>query len=168
MMPKKRVDDEASASVETVEKATRILREHMIRLGLKQSTQREVILRVFLATRDHLSTEELHRLVQSQDPTIGYTTVYRALKLFTECGLAAEVEFHDGVARYEHRLNRRSHHHMVCTSCGDSVEFFSPEVEAVEHSIGKKFSYTTTRHSFQIYGTCKACQKKLKEKSAAK
>ncbi len=121
----------------------------------------------FLATRGHLSTEELHRLVKEHDATIGYTTVYRALKLFAECGLAAEVEFHDGVIRYEHRLNRRNHHHMVCTVCGDSVEFFSPEVEAIEHSIGEQFGYATTRHSFQIYGTCHACQIKQKEKSSA-
>ncbi len=166
-MPEVRIDDHADASQERLEDATRLLREYLAGLGLKQSAQRDAILRIFLATRGHLSTEELHRLVKEHDATIGYTTVYRALKLFAECGLAAEVEFHDGVIRYEHRLNRRNHHHMVCTVCGDSVEFFSPEVEAIEHSIGEQFGYATTRHSFQIYGTCHACQIKQKEKSSA-
>jgi Fur family ferric uptake transcriptional regulator len=147
--------------------AKQILRDHLASLGLKHSSQRDAILRIFLATHDHLSTEELHGLVKEHDATIGYTTVYRAMKLFTQCGLAALVEFHDGVARYEHSLNRRSHHHMICTVCGDSVEFFSPEVEEVEHRIGKKFHYTTTRHSFQIYGTCEPCQKKLKNKATS-
>ena len=32
------------------------------------------------------------------------------MKLLAECGLASEVAFHDGVARYEHQFNRRSHH----------------------------------------------------------
>ncbi len=111
-----------------VAEAQRILHEHIAQLGLKRSSQRDTILSVFLNTRDHLSIEELHTLIKKQDPTIGYTTVYRAFKLFTQCGLAAEVEFHDGVARYEFRLNRRNHHHMICTACGDSVEFFSPEI----------------------------------------
>jgi Fur family ferric uptake transcriptional regulator len=160
-MPEKRVDDRPSVSEKMLEDAKQILRDHLTRLRLKHSSQRDTILRVFLATRDHLSTEELHGLIKKSDATIGYTTVYRTLKLFTQCGLATVVEFHDGVARYEHSLNRRNHHHMVCTVCGDSVEFFSPEVEEVEHRIGKKFRYTTSRHSFQIYGACEPCQKKL-------
>lgn len=162
-MPEKRIDSRASGSREMLDDAKRILGEHLSRLGLKHSAQRETILRVFLATHDHLSTEELHGLVKRHDPAIGYTTVYRTLKLFTQCGLATAVEFHDGIARYEQCLNRRNHHHMVCTVCGDSVEFFSPEVEAVERSIAKKFHYTATRHNFQIYGTCDACREKLRK-----
>ena len=73
--------------------------------------------------------------------TDGFTTVYRTLKLFTECGLASEVAFHDGIARYEHQYNRRSHHHMVCTECGSSVEFFSQEVDHMEQEIGRKHRY---------------------------
>jgi Fur family ferric uptake transcriptional regulator len=164
-MPEKRIDDQPSVSGEMADEAKQVLRAHLARLGLKHSSQRDTILRIFLATRDHLSTEELHSLIKKHDPTIGYTTVYRTLKLFAECGLAAEVEFHDGIARYEHRLNRRNHHHMVCTVCGDSIEFFSPEVEEVEQRMGKKFHFATTRHNFQIYGTCEACQKKLKKAS---
>jgi Fur family ferric uptake transcriptional regulator len=166
-MPEERVDNQTSAFQEMVEDAKRILRNHLIRSGLKQSSQRDAILQIFLATRDHLSTEELHRLVREQDPSIGYTTVYRALKLFAECGVAAEIEFRDGIARYEHRLHRRNHHHMVCTVCGSSVEFFSPEVEAVERSIGEQFQYATTNHSFQIYGICRDCQLKQKKKPSA-
>lgn len=166
-MLEKRVDDRSGLYEKMLDDAKRILRDHLARLGLKHSSQRDTILRIFLATRDHLSTEELHGLVKTTDQAIGYTTVYRALKLFAECGLATVVEFHDGVARYEHSLNRRNHHHMVCTVCGDSVEFFSPEVEEVQHRIGKKFRYTTASHSFQIYGVCEVCQKKRKGASSA-
>jgi Fe2+ or Zn2+ uptake regulation protein len=80
--------------------------------------------------------------------------------MFTECGLASEVAFHDGIARYEHQYNRRGHNHMVCTECGSSVEFFAPELDNLEQNIGKKYHYMTTRHSFQIYGICDECQKK--------
>jgi Fur family transcriptional regulator, ferric uptake regulator len=160
-MPEKRVDDGENGVSVTLDAAKQILRAHLARLGLKHSAQRDTILRVFLATHDHLSTEDLHRLVRRHDPAIGYTTVYRTLKLFTQCGLATAVEFHDGIARYEHGLNRRSHHHMVCTVCGDSAEFFSPEVEEVERRVAREFHYTATRHSFQIYGVCEACQNKL-------
>jgi Fur family ferric uptake transcriptional regulator len=130
------------------------------RVGLKHTEQRDTILRTFLETRDHLSTEELHRLVKKRDPKIGFTTVYRTLKLFAECGLASEVAFHDNVARFEHQHHRRSHHHMVCTDCGSSVEFFAPEADNIEQEIGRKFHFQTTRHTFQIYGLCEECRTK--------
>ena len=159
-MLQKRIDDQPTISRQMVREAQEILHRHLKGVGLKQTAQRDAILRAFLETRDHLSTDELHRLVQKKDARIGYTTVYRTLKLLAECGLASEVAFHDGVTRYEHRYNRRNHHHMVCTGCGASVEFFSPEIEKVEQEIGRKHHYATTRHSFQIYGVCGECQKK--------
>jgi Fur family ferric uptake transcriptional regulator len=130
-MLQKRIDDQPSISRQMVREAQDILHRHLKGVGLKQTAQRDTILRTFLETRDHLSTDELHRLVQKKDARIGYTTVYRTLKLLAECGLASEVAFHDGIARYEHQYNRRSHHHMVCTECGSSVEFFSREVGQV-------------------------------------
>src|SRR5277367_3078045 len=156
----RRIDDQPSISRENVREAQDILHGHLKRVGLKQTEQRDTILRSFLETRDHLSTDELHRLVQKKDARIGYTTVYRTLKLLGECGLASEVAFHDGIARYEHQYNRRSHHHMVCTECGSSVEFFSQEVRELEQEIGRKYDYLTTRHTFQIYGVCEDCREK--------
>ena len=154
-----RVDDYPAISAEHLREAQSIFYGHLKRVGLKQTGQRDVILRAFLDTREHLSTDELYRLVRKKDQNIGFTTVYRTLKLLAECGLASEVAFHDGVARYETVYNRRSHHHMVCTECGRSVEFFSPEIERVEQEIGRKNRYLTTSHTFQIYGVCEACRR---------
>src|SRR2546422_5889902 len=124
-MLQKRIDDQPTISREMIREAQAILHRHLKRVGLKHTEQRDTILRTFLETREHLSTDELHRLVQKKDPRIGYTTVYRTLKLLAECGLASEVAFHDGIARFEHQYNRRSHHYMVCTDCGSLVEVCS-------------------------------------------
>jgi Fur family ferric uptake transcriptional regulator len=155
-----RIDDHPTISRENVRQAEEIFVRHLRSVGLKQTGQRGTILRTFLETREHLSTDELHRLVKKKDPHIGFTTVYRTLKLLADCGLASEVAFHDGIARYEHQYNRRSHHHMVCTNCGASVEFFSPEVRELEQEIGRKHRFVTTRHTFQIYGVCEECRRK--------
>jgi Fur family transcriptional regulator, ferric uptake regulator len=159
-MLQKRIDDQPTISREMVRKAEEILLRHLKSVGLKHTEQRDTILRTFLETREHLSTDELYQLVKKRDPKIGFTTVYRTLKVLAECGLASEVSFHDGVARFEHQYNRRSHHHMVCTECGGSVEFFSPEVDKLEEEIGRKHHYATTRHTFQIYGVCEDCRKR--------
>jgi len=157
-MLQKRIDDQQTISRENIREAEGIFLQHLRRVGLKQTAQRNAILRTFLETREHLSIDELHRLVKKTDPRIGFTTVYRTLKLFAGCGLASEVAFHDGIARYEHQYNRRSHHHMVCTECGASVEFFSEKVGEVKQEIGRKHRYMTTRHTFQIYGVCEECR----------
>jgi len=162
-MLSKRIDDHATISDEALHEAQETFDRHLKRIGLKHTEQRDTILRTFIETRDHLSTDELYRLVRQRDPKIGITTVYRTLKLLTECGLASEVSFHDGVVRYEHQVNRRSHHHMVCTQCGSSVEFFSPEVDKLEQEIGRKHKFHTTRHTFQIWGVCEDCRKQQRQ-----
>jgi Fur family transcriptional regulator, ferric uptake regulator len=70
--------------------------KHIQKRGLKRTSQRDLILDVFLRTEEHLSNEDLYRLVQKEDPGVGQTTVYRTLKLLTEAGLAREVRFGDG------------------------------------------------------------------------
>ena len=140
--------------------AEEIFYRHLKRVGLKHTDQRDTILHTFLETRDHLSTDQLFRLVRKKDAKIGFTTVYRTLKLLAECGLASAVAFHDGVARYEHQFNRRNHHHMVCTECGASVEFFLPEAAKLEEEIARKYRFDATRHTFQIYGICEDCRKR--------
>ena len=79
-MLQKRIDDQPSISPEMVREAQDILHQHLKKVGLKQTAQRDTILRTFLETRDHLSTDELFRLVKKKDPRIGYTTVYRTLE----------------------------------------------------------------------------------------
>ena len=96
--------------------------KHIQKKGLKRTSQRDLILDVFLRTEAHLSHEDLYRLVQKEDPTVGQTTVYRTLKLLTEAGLAREVRFGDGRTHYEHNYKHQHHDHMICTECGKNLK----------------------------------------------
>ncbi len=60
----KRVDDQPTISRENVREAEEIFHNHLKRVGLKHTDQRDVILRTFLETREHLSVDELYRLVK--------------------------------------------------------------------------------------------------------
>jgi hypothetical protein len=75
----KRIDDQPTISREMIREAEGILHRHLKRVGLKHTAQRDTILRTFLETREHLSSDELHRLVKKQDGKIGFTTVYRTM-----------------------------------------------------------------------------------------
>ncbi|MDQ4122328.1 MAG: transcriptional repressor [Acidobacteriota bacterium] len=135
-----------------------IFLNHVQKYGLRRTAQRDLILEVFLRTQEHLSSEDLYYLVKKEDPTVGQTTVYRTLKLLTEAGLAREVRFGDGRTHYEHHYNREHHDHMICTECGKVVEFYSPELEAMQIEIATKYNFILTQHSMRLLGLCEDCQ----------
>ncbi len=144
-----------------------IFLEHIQKSGLRRTAQRDLILEVFLRTEDHLSSEDLYWLVQKEDPNVGQTTVYRTLKLLTEAGLAREVRLGDGRTYYEHHFDHEHHDHMICTECGEVIEFFSAEIEELQDQMAEKFNFKPTHHSLRILGICGECQKLEREQSVA-
>ena len=135
-----------------------VFREHILALGLRRTNQRELILEIFLSTEDHLTVDDLHWLVHKKDPSIGHTTVYRTLKLFTEAGLAREVRFGDNKTYFEHHFNHDHHDHMICTQCGKVIEFFSAEIEALQDQVAEGLGFTPTHHSLRLWGLCEDCR----------
>jgi Fur family ferric uptake transcriptional regulator len=139
--------------------------QHIQKKGLKRTSQRELILDVFLRTERHLSNEDLYRLVQEEDPSIGQTTVYRTLKLLTEAGLAREVRFGDGRTHYEHNYKHEHHDHMICSECGKIIEFYSAELEAIQDAMAAKHRFEVTQHLLRIIGVCADCRRARKQKA---
>ncbi len=143
---------------EEFQKEKEIFLDHIQKAGLRRTTQRDLILEIFLRTEEHLSSEDLYWLVQKQDPSVGHTTVYRTLKLLTEAGLAREVRFGDGKTYYEHHYNHEHHDHLICTECGKIIEFFSAEIEALQDKMAEQYGFRLTNHSLRMWGVCTECQ----------
>lgn len=132
---------------------------HIQSKGLKRTAQRELILDVFLRTEEHLSSEDLYRLVHKEDPSVGQTTVYRTLKLLAEAGLAREVRFGDGMTHYEHQYKHQHHDHMICSNCGKIIEFYSAELEAIQDAMAAKHKFEVEQHLLRIIGVCADCRR---------
>jgi len=141
--------------------------KHIQSAGLKRTAQRDLILRVFLRIERHLSSEDLYRLVQKEDSSIGQTTVYRTLKLLTEAGLAREVRFGDGRTHYEHNYKHQHHDHMICMECGDVIEFFSAELEAIQDAMAAKHHFEIKQHLLRILGICARCSREARGRKKA-
>ena len=152
MTPQKRTSEEQE-----------VFLNHIQKRGLKRTGQRDLILDTFLRTEEHLSSEDLYRLVKKDDPSIGQTTVYRTLKLLTEAGLAREVRFGDGRTHYEHNYKHQHHDHMICSECGRIIEFFSAELEAIQDAMAAKHRFQVTQHLLRIIGICAECRRAMKE-----
>jgi Fur family ferric uptake transcriptional regulator len=141
-------------------------KEHLRQQRLKSTAQRDTIAKVFLDTQRHISVEELYFEVKRRNPRIGYATVYRTIKLLTECGLAVERHFRDGEARYE-SAQKRHHDHLICESCGRIVEFEEARIESLQEEIAKRLGFRFTGHKMELYGVCRECQKARRRASTA-
>jgi Fur family transcriptional regulator, ferric uptake regulator len=132
-----------------------VLKDYIVKNGLKTSRQRELIAETFFAAGGHLSVDELLERVRGEDPKVGQATVYRTMKLLTKCGLAEPRQFGDGHTRYEPSLEDEEHHdHIICTACGKITEFVNPQIEALQHRMAEKHGFRLTHHKMELYGLC--------------
>ena len=126
--------------------------------NLKWSKQREEIVDIFLRSAGHMTADELFRKAQHKFPDIGYATVYRTLKLLAGSGLVTAARFGHKSARFERAGTGRHHDHMVCTECGNIIEFASPQIERLQDTVARQQGFSVTHHKMVLYGTCRECK----------
>jgi Fur family ferric uptake transcriptional regulator len=124
--------------------------------NLRHTRQRDAILEAFLEARGHITAEDIYGRVRDKHPHIGYTTVYRTMKLLCEAGLAHERRFEDGVTRYE--IHHEHHDHLVCVRCGKIVEFECQMIESAQNDIAARYGFQILRHRHELYGHCRNCR----------
>lgn len=134
------------------------------RRGLKYTRQREEILSIFLNSPGHRNLAQIYAQVAKANPRIGYTTVYRTLRLLTRLGLATERRFDDGETRYERVPEGKHHDHLICLGCGKIIEFEDQALEALQNGIAKRYRFHVFHHRMELYGQCQECAEKKKSK----
>jgi len=136
-----------------------VFQKYLLQKGYKNTQQRLHILRAFLDFAGHCAAEELLAAARRRDPSVSQATVYRTLKLLCEAGLARELHFGDGMARFERRLDAEEHHdHLICEGCGRTIEFFSEGIEQLQEELARRHNFAPTRHRLYLYGLCPACR----------
>ena len=146
--------------------AADVLGEAIAQRGLKHSRQRTIIAEAFFEMGGHVAVDELVARVRQQDPRVSVATVYRTMKLLAECGLAVARNFGDGQTRYEPAVRRHHHDHLICTGCGDIVEFESERIEELQDRVARRHGFEMEHHRLEIYGRCGRCRAARKETAA--
>lgn len=141
-----------------LESARQTLARYISDRGLKSTRQRDLIVDTFLVQEGHLNVEELLERVRRADARVSAATVYRTMKLLSECGLAAPHHFDDGQTRYEAVLGRHHHDHLICKQCGKIIEFEDDRIEELQKAVAKAHGFLVTHHKLEMYGQCHACQ----------
>lgn len=146
-------------SEEGQENRDAVLERYMAERGLKSTRQRSLIIDTFFGMAGHHSVEELWGKVRQQDTKVSVATVYRTMKLLSDCGLAHARNFGDGQTRYEAAIGRHHHDHLICTNCGEIVEFENDRIEALQDNVAKRHGFKVVSHKMELYGLCRNCQK---------
>jgi Fur family ferric uptake transcriptional regulator len=123
--------------------------------GFKSTRQRDDIASFFFSVNGHLSADAIYRRVQAEAPGIGFSTVYRTMKLLCEAGLVQERHFAGSEALYE---NVSAHHdHCICTTCGKIIEFEDETIERLQEATAARFGFELQSHKMELYGRCADC-----------
>ena len=105
-----------------------------------------------------LSAQSLHELVRQSGASVGLTTVYRHLQALADAGEVDVLRTADGEAVYRQCGGDDHHHHLVCRSCGATVEVTGPAVERWAVQVAAEHGYADVSHTVEVFGTCRACR----------
>ncbi|CAB4942040.1 unannotated protein [freshwater metagenome] len=124
----------------------------------RSTRQRAAVANVLQELDDFRSAQDLYDLLRAQGENVGLTTVYRTLQAMAEQGDIDVLAGSDGQSLYR-RCGQRSghHHHVVCRTCGLTVEVEGPVVEAWTHEIARENGFTDVSHTLEIFGLCARC-----------
>ena len=125
--------------------------------GLRTTRQRTAVAELLDRLEGFRSAQELHELLRAQGDPVGLTTVYRHLQALVDAGEVDVLHPGQGEAVYRRCSTDAHHHHLVCRSCGTSVEVAAPEVEAWAASTAAAHGFTDVTHTLEVFGTCSAC-----------
>jgi Fur family ferric uptake transcriptional regulator len=139
---------------------------YKLKHGMKTSQKRLSIIDYFLAKDRHFSVEELYQEMKKVDPGIGFSTVYRTLKLLADSGIANVVKFGEGNMRFEPSHQAQHHDHLICQDCGRIIEFENDEIEILQREVARKHNFSVASHRLELYGLCRECRKRRSARKA--
>jgi Fur family ferric uptake transcriptional regulator len=123
----------------------------------RNTRQRTEVLTLLAETDEFRSAQQLHAQLRATGSGVGLTTVYRTLQLLAEAGEVDQMRLPDGEQLYRRCSRSQHHHHLVCRSCGRTVEVEGPAVEKWAERQAAEHGFTDVQHTLEIFGRCAAC-----------
>lgn len=125
--------------------------DHLLKYGIRPSTQRLAIMDYLLSHRTHPTSDEIYEGVKGEIPTLSKTTVYNTLNYLHEKGAVLSLSIDRKNARFDGYTER--HAHFLCCKCGCVTDL--PLNTLPDVSIPQGANVT----DIQVYvqGICEAC-----------
>ena len=128
-------------------------------IGTKRSKQRERIFQVVTTTRLHPTAEWVFENVREQIPHISLGTVYRNLNVLKQQGKIRELDFGEGLKRYDAFTD--PHYHFVCDECGIVKDLEVPPQPDLNERVRNVIPGVVRTHRLDYFGLCPDCLAKV-------
>lgn len=119
--------------------------------GEKWTNVRRLVAMALLASREHLTAEEIAFRVRRRDATCSLTAVYRTLAIYLGLGIVRRIGMDQGPALYEMAMGRRSHHHLVDVVHQTVLEVECPELDDLLQRLARRYGRELAAASIDIY-----------------
>jgi len=119
------------------------------------TNERLLILDSALEMKSHFDADELYFKMKKGFIRASRATVYKTLDLMSECGILTRHNFKGERSRYETKLGKSYHYHIICLNCSRIVEFEDPRIEILQKNICRKHNFELIDHTLQVFAVCK-------------
>lgn len=109
------------------------------------------------------SAQQIHAELRQRGEHIGLTTVYRHLQVLSADGKVDTIRDVTGETLYRRCESNAHHHHLICRSCGTSVEVEGRAVERWAEQVAAQAGFTAVDHTVELFGLCPDCGKAAAE-----
>jgi Fur family transcriptional regulator, ferric uptake regulator len=123
---------------------------------LRPTRQRRAVVTCLERFDDFRSAQEIHALLREGGEQVGLATVYRTLQALADNGEVDLLRSEEGEALYR-RCSASHHHHLVCRTCGRTVEVEGPAVERWADAVAREHGFRDVSHTLELFGTCSEC-----------
>lgn len=124
--------------------------------GYKITPPRLAVLEVIQREGEHFNPQEILVQAQAIHAQTGRATVYRTLELLTQLGIVRPIYVGEGSPTYIRADH--AHHHLVCSHCGQIVEFDACAADLMGCELERRFGFRITSHLLEFYGVCAQCR----------
>jgi Fur family ferric uptake transcriptional regulator len=125
--------------------------------GLRNTSQRALILDVIHEGQGHLDADEVYRRARKKQPRLSLSTVYRTLQTLKRLGLVEEVHLDEAHHHYEIKSSTE-HHHLVCLGCGKVVEFECSMSQKMKEEVSREKGFKVINTEVRMTGYCPSCR----------
>jgi Fur family ferric uptake transcriptional regulator len=127
-------------------------------MTVQRETRQKRALAALLDESDgFMSAQDLFAALRSRGERVGLTTVYNQLRALADAGEVDTRRTEDGETLYRRCGSGHHHHHLVCRSCGATVEVEGPEVERWADRVSARHGFSDISHTIELVGTCADC-----------
>jgi Fur family ferric uptake transcriptional regulator len=133
--------------------------------GLKNTRERETILKELDVLKGHFNAEKLYSVLSRKGTKVSRPTIYRALKLLEKYHLIDRLDIKQNCFYYEPKYQKKDHGHLICEKCGKIIDFPSEIFNTLKSEISKDKNFKLDNISIQVFGVCRNCHKASRSKN---